>query len=105
MATKATKTPAKYLTSKTANPVKHFCIENTGHKIVVSCSTRTNVGSVIDFLGIPLRVVRDATVGASAPGILATTGKQIPESWFVDLSGEVELTEAAETADLAEDLV
>lgn len=87
---------ASYLTSKTANPVKHFWIMNTKYKIVLSYSTRTDVDCMIDFLGIPLHVVRDAGVDARSPGILTTTGKTIPDSWFVDLMGDIDTPKDAE---------
>ncbi len=77
------------LTSKIANPVKHFWIENTRRKIVLSYSTRTHKGAIVDFLGIKLRVVRPAGATGSNPGVLATTGVLIPASWFIDLSVDV----------------
>jgi hypothetical protein len=77
------------LTSKTALPVQMFWLENTRRKIAVPYSINTGVrGNEFNFLGYTLRVVSQPR--ANRPGVVTTTGQLLPESWFVDLSEDVE---------------
>jgi hypothetical protein len=47
----------------------------------------------IDFFGYKLRVVR--TAYGTRSGSLETTGRLLPESWFVDLNTPCDLEEVA----------
>lgn len=78
------------------NPVKMFWIENLRQKIALPYSLQTRQNQEIDLFGIPLRVVKDC-YGAK-PGVLATMGKLIPDSWLIDLNQDVPADEL-ETAE------
>jgi hypothetical protein len=79
------------------NPVNLFYLLSggiyTGRRIAMPTSIHLSAGMEIDFFGYKLRVVR--TAYGTRSGSLETTGRLLPESWFVDLNTPCDLEEVA----------